>query len=488
MSVVVSLQDVGPCRKQLTVEVPAPAVEAETQRVIKEFGQRVRIPGFRKGKVPADLVRRRFAKDIEREVIDRLLPRYWRQAEAESEIQPLLPPEVDEVRDREPGAPLTFVATVETRPAIELRNIRDFELPDPQVEPGDIDVDQALEDLRTRLGTWAPVERPAARGDRVSGEIAEAPATPATEASGAPGDAPGDNFAGAQQAAAAPKTQPIEVEVGDPRVWEELSLALSGLAAGQETTFERQDGDPPQTRRYRVRVSRVEERELPPADDAFAARVNPKLESLEALREALARSLREARAEDRMDQRQRALLDQLRERHPMELPRGVVQNEVEHLVNDYAQGLARRGVKPEQAGIDWKQAAEEMRPLAERRVHARLLLDAIADADAVAVGDEEFERALAGLARAQGTSTPALRRSLDESGRLAGLRSQLRRDKTIRHLLGEEPADASPEHAHDHHGHPDHEHGHGHPDHQHDHPENHHPDHQHLDPTPPERT
>ena len=112
MSVVVSLQDVGPCRKQLTVEVPAPAVEAETQRVIKEFGQRVRLPGFRKGKVPADLVRRRFAKDIEREVIDRLLPRYWRQAEAESEIQPLLPPEVDEVRDLEPGGPLTFVATV----------------------------------------------------------------------------------------------------------------------------------------------------------------------------------------------------------------------------------------------------------------------------------------------------------------------------------------------------------------------------------------
>jgi trigger factor len=65
MSVVLSLQDVGPCRKQLKVEVPAPAVEAETQRVVREYGQRVRLPGFRQGKVPTELVRRRFAKEID---------------------------------------------------------------------------------------------------------------------------------------------------------------------------------------------------------------------------------------------------------------------------------------------------------------------------------------------------------------------------------------------------------------------------------------
>ena len=120
MSVVVSQEDVGPCRKQLTVEVPAPAVEAETQRVLREIGNRVKVPGFRKGKVPADLVRRRFAKDIEQEVKDRLLPRYWRQAQAEASLEPLLPPEVGEVTDLKPGEPLTFVATVETRPVIEL--------------------------------------------------------------------------------------------------------------------------------------------------------------------------------------------------------------------------------------------------------------------------------------------------------------------------------------------------------------------------------
>jgi trigger factor len=472
MSVVLSMQDVGPWRKQLTVEVPAPAVEAETQRVVREFGQRVRIPGFRRGKVPSELVRRRFAKDIEREVIDRLLPRYWRQAQAESEIEPLLPPEVDEVRDLEPGGPLTFVATVETRPKIELGNLHDFQLPDPEIEPGELDVDKALDDLRVRFGEWVPVERPAARGDLVSAQIVELPPEKEKEPETAKDP---ETTAAAAPPGTVGKVEPVEFEVGDERVWEELSLAVSGLAAGQEAPFTHEGGVAPAAepgghrgqadaaatgagpRRFKVQVIAVKERELPALDDELAARVNPELGGLTELRELVSRRLREARVEERAEQRQRALLDQLRERHPMELPQRVVEREVEHLASDYAESLARRGVRPEQAGLDWQRIREEMRPMAERRVHARLLLDAVADAEPVVVTDEDFERALAILARAQKTTTPALRKALDENGRLAPLREQMRRDKTMRHLLGESHAvdaadaagatDTAPEHA-----------------------------------------
>jgi trigger factor len=430
MSVVVSVADVGPCRKQLKVEVPAPAVEAETQRVVREYGQRVRIPCFRKGRVPAELVRRRFQKDIEKEVVERLLPRYWHQAQEESAIEPLLPPEVDEVEDLAPGAPLTFVATVETRPQIELKNIRDFDLPDPSVDPGTMEIDDTLDDLRKQLSRWVPVERPAARGDLVAGEVVELSAAPST-AEDEPGREP----------------QHVEVEVGDPRVWEELSLALSGLATGQEANFTHRDGsdteDGPE-RHFRVKVESVQERELPPLDDELAGKVGP-FASVDALREAVVERLRAGKVQGRHEQRQKAVLDQLRERHPIELPQGVVRHEIEHLVQDYAQSLADRGVKLDQAGIDWDRVAEEMRPLAEKRVHARLLLDAVSEADGISLSEEEFEAALAGLARAQGTSTSALRRSLDEKGRLAGFRAQLRRDKTIRRLLGEEEILEMPE-------------------------------------------
>jgi trigger factor len=109
VSVVLSIEDVGPCRKQLKVEVPAPAVEAESKRVVEEYRKQAKLPGFRKGKVPTELVKQKFHKEIEQDVVERLLPRYWQQAEAEAELDPLMPPSVDEV-DFQPGAPLTFVA------------------------------------------------------------------------------------------------------------------------------------------------------------------------------------------------------------------------------------------------------------------------------------------------------------------------------------------------------------------------------------------
>jgi trigger factor len=431
MSVVLSVEDVGPCRKQLKVEVPAPAVEAETLRVIHDYGQKVRLPGFRQGKVPTELVRRRFAREIDQEVKERLLPRYWRQAQAESAIDPLLPPDVDEVSDLAPGEPLIFKATVETRPVIELRNIDSFDLPDPEVEPGTMEIEETIENIRKQMSDWVTVDRPASRGDQLHLEVT---------ALGSP-EHPEE------------RTDAIKIEVGDPQVWEEMSLAVQGLAAGQETTFERrhehpaaEEGGAPEVheQKFRVKVNEVQERDLPPLDDAFAAKVNPAFENFGMLNEAVTDRLRRQKDEARREARHQALLDQLRERHPIDLPQGVVRREVEGMVQEYAENLSRRGVDVEKAHLDWNRIAEEMAPLAEKRVHARLLLDAVADERKLAVTEEEFERTLAMLARAQGVSTPVLRRKLDEDGRLTTLRGQLRREKTIRTLLGE-PAEDTPE-------------------------------------------
>jgi trigger factor len=384
--------------------------------------------------VPSELVRRRFASEIEQEVKERLLPRYWRQAQAESSLEPLLPPEVNEVADLQPGEPLTFVATVETRPTIQLGNIDSFDLPDPDVDPGTLEIDDTIDNLRKQVAPWVTVERPAARGDQAAIEITTL---------GSP-EHPEE------------RTDNVQVEIGDPQVWEELSTALQGLAAGQETTFTRrhehpapadtEEGGEPEVheQNFRVKVVEVKERDLPAMDDAFAGQVNPEFQTFDALREAVVNRLKANREEQRREARNRALLDQLRDRHPIDLPQGVVRREVEQLVQDYAENLARRGVNVEKAGIDWNAMASEMLPLAEKRVHARLLLDAIADERSLAVTEEEFERTLAMLARSQGVSTPVLRRKLDEDGRLTTLRSQLRREKTIRTLLGEPEEEAAP--------------------------------------------
>ena len=438
MSVVLNVEEIGPCKKQLQIEIPAPAVEAETARVVGEFGRKASLPGFRKGKVPQNLVRRHFGDEIQREVVERLVPRYFRQAAAEKGIDPLLPPEV-EMSKVETGTGMTFTARVEVRPEIELRNFRDFNLPDPPVEATSEEITTAVADLRLRHAEWKSAARPAANGDRAKIEL-----KPVVEAG------PEDPV----EIVAEPQT--VDIEVGSPQIWEEISLAVAGLAVGQGSRFSRREPPAPRTREAReegdfrpdaevepaaersfdVRLVELMEPILPVLDDAFAAHLG-KFVNVAELEADIARRITAAKRNDAMRQRETAMLDQLTERHPIPLPEGVVHREVDELLRDYAENLARRGVDLEGASLDWQRLGEQARPQAERRVKARLLLDAIADHETVEVGEEEFEQALALLARAQGIPTPALRQRLDEAGQLLGLRAQMRREKTVRRLLGD---------------------------------------------------
>ena len=423
MSVVLSIEDVGPCRKQLKVEVPAPAVEAESKRVVEEYRKHAKLPGFRQGKVPTDLVRQKFHQEIEQDVVERLLPRYWKQAEAESELDPLLPPSVDEV-DFQPGASLTFVASVEIRPEIVLGSLEDFELPDTETEPTEEEVDQALEDMRRAVAEWVEAERPAAAGDLVAGKL-----TQLDPETGEPG-----------------AEKPFSFEVGDPQVWEELSLEVTGKQAGQQADFVRREGEGKDSvsRTFRVLVETVRERDLPALDDELAARLG-NYSDVAALRQGVREQLERGKVAERRQERERAMMDQLLERHPLSLPQGVVDNEIEGMLREYAESLAGQGVDLEKVDLDWQGMAEQIRPQAERRVHARLVLDAIATEQEIQVSEEDFEAALSALGRAQGRSAVSVRQALDRSGNLAGFRTQLAREAVIKRLLGEEPAEQESE-------------------------------------------
>lgn len=432
MSVVLSVADVGPWKKELKVEVPLPAVTAELERVVREYSRNARLPGFRKGKAPASVVRKRFGDEIEREVIDRLVPRYWHQAQAEKSLEPIGGPQIESV-DLQPGSPMTFVATVEVRPEIELSKNRGFVLPEPQTQVTDGDIDRVMERLRVDRGPWNVVDRPAARGDRVSLRLLDVEHQ-GTENVAADVDQQG---------------QPVEVEVGDEGVWEELTLALTGLAAGQGGEFRRSHAghggsEEDHQHRYLFSVLEVKEKEPLPLDEGLARAVGD-FESLDALRAQIRRRLEADKRAEAHRQRERALIDQLCERNPLELPEGVVQNEIEAMIKEYAETLARSGVDVERSGIDWRAMLEQARPQARRRVHSRFLLDRVAEEDRIEVSEEEFEATLRSIARAQKSTTVAVRQALDRAGTLEGLRRQLRRNKVLRRLLGEDDSSESPE-------------------------------------------
>lgn len=456
MSVVVSVEDSGASKKQVTVEVPAEEIERATREVTRAYAQQARIPGFRQGKVPAELVRRRFREEIEREVVERLVPRFWEQARQEQGLRPLGEPRLEEVGTLADGEPLRFVASVEVRPDITLGDTDTLELPEPEIEPSDEEVDQALDELRHSAGEWRATDRPAARGDLVAARIREdKPETAAAEAADEDAEDDGGADEGAEaadaepsaagddaEAGAVPAPEPegdrVEVEVGDPRVWEELSLALTGLTVGQEGRFTRAPEGEAAPRSFRFQVEAVQERDLPPLDDALAARLGD-FDSVDALRTAVRDRLRQQKTFERGQKRREALLTELRLRHPVVLPEGVVEHETHRLLNDFAEDMAGRGLDPREAQIDWREMGERLRPAAERRVHERLLLDAAAEREGVEVTDADVEDAVAAIAAGQKTS-PAQVRSMLGDGGLVNVREQIRRERALKRLLGEDDA------------------------------------------------
>ncbi|MEM1176833.1 MAG: trigger factor [Acidobacteriota bacterium] len=430
MSVVTGMEEAGPHRVKLTIEVPAQAVDAEMGRVMQEFRREVRLPGFRKGKVPKRLLQKRFNDEIQREVADRLLPRYWQQAQAEKDLDPLLPPTVDDLTLNE-GEPMVVVATVETRPDITLGDIENFDLPDESTDPNDDEIDDAIADLRRSFAEWNTVEREAGTGDLVVGTMLD------LDAGGDDaGEADGDEEVA--EAAPAPEPRPMHIEIGAANTDEELSLLLTGKAAGATVIYERThgEGEEESQHRYEIQVNEIKEQELPEVDDAFAERLG--IGSSDELRTLFEQRIRGEKEQSLRRRRTEILLEALRERHPLPtLPEGVVQQEAERMMREQADQMAQQGVDLENAGIDWGQMLDSIRPAAERRVHERLVLDAIAKDQGSRLDEEKFEMFLSSAAAQQNVSSLALRQRLSEDGRLEPLRAQLLREQTIAELLGE---------------------------------------------------
>ncbi len=419
MSVVTSIEDTGPCAKKLTIEVPVEAVDAEMGRVVGKFRKQISLPGFRRGKVPVSIVRSRFQEEIRKEILDRLLPRYWHQAEAEKNLDPMLPPQVEDL-ELEPGKPMTVVVSVETRPKIELKDFRNFDLPAENTEPGADEIEDAVTELLRRHAEWSPVERPAARGDLVAARISDGGGEAAD-----PEDAPAEDA-----------SEPIHVELGAENVDEELTLTLTGMSAGGTTEFRPQGGE----RDKRIEVVAVKEQELPELDDEFASLFG--LDSVEALRKATADSLGQEKKRHLHQRREQSMLEQLRQRHPIESPGRVVDQQCEQMLQDYGERLHAQGVDLESAEIDWADLGEKLRPEAERRVHDELVLDAIAKAESLRLDENEFERFLTAAAAQQQSSSLALRQQLSDSGRLEPLRAKMLRAQTVGFLLGDDKSES----------------------------------------------
>jgi trigger factor len=417
--------DVSDTRKNLVVEIPSTVVDAEIDKVSRDYSRAARVPGFRPGKVPAKVVRQRFRDQILHDVAHGLIPRAVDEALRERGVEPVDTPDIRDVIVEE-GQPLKFTASFETVPPIEPGEYASLVLRRRAARIDDASVEQALSRLRERAARYEPVE---GRGIEVGDSIvldmkrtAIAGGEPATESH-------------------TDRHDNVTVDLGAPANPPGFDEALTGLQTGESKTFEITY---PQsytikelagtTVRYEVEIKSIRKRQVPELDDEFAKDLG-EFDSLDALRARVRSDLerdakQEAEREVRMD-----LLRQLASRVKFGVPTALLEREIDRRIEEFVRRLIEQQIDPMKTDINWEEFRERQRDAAAEAVKGALVLDEVARREEIGATQAEVEAEVGRYAERTGRTVAAVRARLEKEGGIARLYAGLRRDKIVDFLL-----------------------------------------------------
>jgi len=410
------------CKREIDLEIPADNVQKAAEKVTRDIARVARIPGFRPGKAPASLIRRRFATDIEGEVVQSLVPEYLRKALDEKNILPVTDPRVDKVEFKE-GEPLKFHAVFEVLPEFDLADYKALQVTVDAIDVGDAQVDKVLEEMRERASTFVPVEGRAAKdGDYVSIKLHGTP-----HGGGDPVEA--DN---------------VLCHVGGEETLEVFTENLRGVSAGDVKEFEAKypDDYPDEHLRgksytYKAEIEGIKEKKLPELNDEFARDAAGEaggVATLEELRKKIRADLESAKEQRQSAQTREKILEALIKGNEFPVPESLVENQMDVRLERAVRTLASQGVDPRAVNVDWVALRNRQRDRAVDDVKAEIILDRIATAEKIEATDEDVDKEIAHLAEHSGESATAFRARLTKQDALDRMKSKLRSDKTIEWL------------------------------------------------------
>ncbi len=415
----VAVEEIEGCKRRLAVEAPADVVRQEWERAYGRVQKQARLPGFRRGHVPRALVKVHFADDVRREVAEHLIPDIYRRALSEARLEPVDEPDLQEVKLEE-GAPLSFVAVVEVKPAIALGEYKGVVVEHRPKPVTAEDVDAALEQMREQQAQFRAVDRPAAPGDLLVVDYALA----------LEGEEPSSQSG-------------YEFVVGGGTVLPEIDQAVVGMRAGEERRVPFRFADDHRREALRgkggsatVKVTEVKEKILPALDDDFAKSLG-EFDSLATLRAEVLKQLEARRAHDETRELQDKVVDAVLAAHAFTVPDALVMRQVAHQIEHAREGLRRQGIDPDRVPWDYGKMLAELKPAAETSVRRTLLLEAIAEREGIAPGDAEVDAEVEKIAQASQRPVPAIRRMMEKSGDLEALKRGLRDRRTLELLVNQ---------------------------------------------------
>jgi trigger factor len=403
------------CRRELDLEIPADEVTKKLESVAKEFARVARVPGFRPGKAPVSLIRRRFAEDIKGEVVQSLVPERVEKAVTEQKLTPVSQPQVEKL-DFIEGQPLKFRAVFEVLPEFELGNYKDLELEMPTMDITDDDVTKTLEEMRERAAAFAPVEgRPAENGDFVQLKLTGTP-----EGGGDPIQA-----------------DSVLCHIGAEETMEPFNENLRGANGGDHKNFDvAYPADYPddklagKTYHYAVEVLGIKNKKLPELNDEFAKDVSDAA-TLDELKTKVRESLEHQRDHKHKELLREKVIAALIKLHDFPVPESLVQHQMDVRLERVVRSLAAQGVDPRAVNVDWVTLRSRQQERASDDVKAELIVDRIASAENIDVTDEEVNHELEHAATHSGESAAAIHARLTKQGTLDRMKAKLRSDKTL---------------------------------------------------------
>ncbi|RPI09032.1 MAG: trigger factor [Zetaproteobacteria bacterium] len=416
----VTVEELSPSKRVLCVELPPERVAERVEATFREWGQKLQLPGFRRGRVPREIIRRRFESEVHEEVLRDLIPDSYREALAQAAIEPVSQPAVEDVHFHA-GEPLTYRAVVEIKPSVTATDYRGIPLEREKVEVTDQELNRALEYLREDAAEYVPMEGwPALRDDLVVLDHE--------------GILQGKPFKGGTG-------KNLTVALGHEGYLPGFTEQLAGMQKGESKRFSLQmPADYPRKElagrsvEFRVTVKEVKKRRVPELNDDFAKTVGD-VETLGALREKLRQQLLQRKTREQDAALKRRLLEKLVQQHAIDVPETMVDRETAAVLQELAMTLRATGGRVEGLPDDPEALKATARETAMRRVKESLLLEAVARQEQLTVTDEEIAAEVNNLAGAYRQEPAAVRRALEDPARRAGLTGRLAERKALDFLF-----------------------------------------------------
>jgi trigger factor len=409
-------------KREISVEIPAEEVTRETEALVQKYQKVARLPGFRAGHVPASIIRQRFKEDLKSDVVEALVPRYFRIEAEKQGMVPVSQPRVSDLHIHE-GEPLRFKASFEIMPEIKAEGYKELRADHPEIAVKDEEVDEALASVREQHATYTSIEgRTLADGDFAQAAM-----------DGKPRDEDGS--------AKPVHMDEVLIEIGGKNTVPEFSEHLRGAAAGEERSFEVVYPADTNDKRlagktfvYTVKVQAIKQKTLPELTDDFAKELG-EFSSLDQVRKQIRENMEAERKHTAERESKDKLVAELVRRKDFEVPESLIDRQIDVRLERGLRALAAQGMKMEDMKkMDLPRLRAGQRDQAVQDVKSSLLLERIAELENIVVSEEEFNRELDALAKQSNQTPEAVRAKLTQDGGLDRIRNRIRSEKTLEFL------------------------------------------------------